>query len=110
MRSLMRPFSQSPAAVFDATAEAADRLGYQVSMADRSGGRMFVSVPQRGDRPSGRLSVAVTDSGFATSNLHVSWEARSMRPWPFGRPGRSAARLLRLTNQIVAQPPPEGTS
>jgi hypothetical protein len=106
MPSRMRSFPQSAVIVFDTVLEASQRLGYQVSMVDRSGTRMFVSVPRRGNRSSGRLSVAVTDSGFEASNLHVSWAARrGLWPGSSRSPAGSSGRLLRLTNRILPKRP-----
>lgn len=95
--------ARSPAQVFDAALEAAAQLGFEVSMADRAAGHLYLSQPRlRGQYPR-RFDVSVSDSGLGTTVVIVSWDLRHPLPWPLASEGRSAARLCRRIEQTLEQ-------
>jgi hypothetical protein len=106
----MQTVPDPPAVVIDAAVVAVDRLGYQISALEPAGGQVFVLVPRRFDRSPWRLSVGVTDSGFGTSNVNVSWEDERPVPWPKSPAGRSASRLLRTTVHVLGERPDDRAS
>lgn len=110
MPSQTEAVSDSPAAVVDAAVVAVERLGYQVSAMEPAGGQVFVLVSRWFDRSPWRLSVGVTDSGFGTSNINVSWEDDRRVPWPKSPAGRRASRLLRTTVHVLGERPSGGNS
>ena len=93
----------SLAQVFDAAVDAAAELGFQVSMADRAAGHLFLSE-SRGQRgASHRFGLSVTDSGLGRTVLHVSWDPHPALPWPWRSDSRSASHLCRRIQQTVEE-------
>ena len=91
----------SPAQVFDATLEAVAQLGYQVSIADRAAGHLYLSKP-RGQRGSSRrFGLVVTDSGLGHVVVLISWDPSPLLPWPLRWESRNAGRLCRRIEQTL---------
>jgi hypothetical protein len=83
----------SPSQVFDAALEAAAQSGFQVSMADRAAGHLYLSQPRGQYGASRHFDLAVTDSGLGRVVVVISWDPNPLLPWPLRSEGRSAARL-----------------
>ena len=93
----------SPAQVFDAAVDAAAELGFQVSMADRAAGHLYLSEP-RGQRGSSRrFDLSVTDSGPGRVVVLLSWDPNPLLPWPLRSEGRSAARLCQRIEKTLEE-------
>ncbi|MBM3696421.1 MAG: hypothetical protein FJW79_10895 [Actinobacteria bacterium] len=95
----IRRLASSPEQVFDAALDAAARLGFTVSLADRPAGHLFLSQ-EHGPRRTHRFTVSVTDSGLGATVLYVSWETH-LSPWPRSD-ARAAARLCRAIEGALA--------
>jgi len=93
----------SPPQVFDAALEAAAQLGFQVSMADRAAGHLYLNESRLLGGYPRRFDLSVTDSGLGRVVVLVSWVPRRPLPWPLGSEGRSAARLCRRIKQTLEQ-------
>ena len=93
----------SLAQVFDAAVDAAAELGFQVSMADRAAGYLYLSQP-RGWRGSlRRFDLSVTDSGPGRVVVLISWDPSRLLPWPLRSESRSAARLCQRIEQTLEE-------
>jgi len=93
----------SPAEVFDAALDAAGQLGFQVSLAERAAGHLFLSEP-RGLRASPhRFGLSVIDSGIGPTVLHVSWDPHPALPWPWRSDNRTASCLCRCIQQRLGE-------
>jgi hypothetical protein len=89
--------------VFDAAREGAAQLGFQVSMADRAAGHLYLSRPRGQHGTSRHFDLAVTDSGPGRVVILLSWDPGRLPPWPLRSEGRSAARLCRQIKQTLEQ-------
>ena len=93
----------SPSQVFDAALEAAAQLGFQVSMADRAAGRLYLSQARGQHGSSRRFDLALTDSSPGRVAVLLSWHPNPLLPWPLRSEGRAAARLCQRIEQTLEE-------
>jgi hypothetical protein len=85
--SLLRTFPLPPLQVFDVAVYSAQQLGLDISIIDRNSRHLFLRAPLRRKRP--QLALSVTDTGYGTAALHVSWNGSARAA------GKCASRLCR---------------
>ncbi len=84
---IIRRVQVSTREAYERLLEEAGPAGFQVTIADPEEQHISMRLP--GARDTARLSVAVTDSGFDDTIVHVQWEPASLSA------ARRARRMLR---------------